>query len=223
MDILIVEDEVGIADSLTYLLDQERFGVTHALTLADARAKLASNRADLVILDLVLPDGNGLDLLRELRAEEGEHLPVIILTSRDAEVDRVVGLELGADDYVTKPFSAREVVARVKAVLRRTAGTPVDEAAPAGLTIDIGKRRAAFEGTELNLTKTEFDLLAALAARPGQVFERATLLDRVWGDGVVVSDRTVDAHVKSLRQKLRDAGADDLIETVRGVGYRMRE
>ena len=116
------------------------------------------------------------------------------------------------------------MVARVKAVLRRaTAGAAGESAPPAGQSIDLAKRRATFEGTEINLTKTELDLLATLAARPGQVFERATLLDRVWGDDVVVSDRTVDAHVKSLRSKLRDVGADDLIETVRGVGYRLRE
>ncbi|MHB8879778.1 MAG: winged helix-turn-helix domain-containing protein, partial [Myxococcaceae bacterium] len=163
-------------------------------------------------------------LLREARAGGGV-LPVIILTSRGDEVDRIVGLELGADDYVPKPFSPREVVARVKAVLRRAgtrSGGPRMRSR-SSLEVDSGRRRASFQGTELTLTRLEFDLLALLRARPGHVFTREILLDQLWRDSTV-GDRTVDVHVKSLRQKLRQAGCDDeLIETVRGVGYRLRE
>ncbi|MFC1610903.1 response regulator [Myxococcota bacterium] len=221
--ILIVEDEVGIAESLGYLLEQEGFDPRHVVSLAGARECLAKRQVDLVILDLVLPDGNGIELLRQLRADNAG-TPVIVLTSRDAEVDRVVGLELGADDYVTKPFSAREVVARVKAVLRRMTPPPPISTATAGLALDPDKRRVTWNGEVVSLTKIEFDLLSVLVSRPGQVFERGTLLDRVWGAVVIVGDRTVDVHVKAVRQKLRDAGADaDLIETVRGVGYRLRE
>jgi two-component system catabolic regulation response regulator CreB len=223
--VLIVEDEPGIAESLAYLLEREAMVVTTAADLAHARAALAAAVPDVVILDLGLPDGNGLDLLRELRARGS--VPVLILTSRDAEMDRVVGLELGADDYITKPFSAREVLARVRAVLRRvqaTAAEPATRLSHAGVTVDLERRRARVGETEVELTKTELDLLAVLCARPGQVFSREALLDRVWGDGVVVTDRTVDVHVKGLRQKLRAAGAtEEIIETVRGVGYRMRE
>jgi two-component system catabolic regulation response regulator CreB len=226
--ILIIEDEAGIAESLAYLLRQESFDVRHAGRLAQGRE--AAAEADLLILDLTLPDGSGLELLREIRS--GAKTPVIILTSRDTEVDRVVGLELGADDYVVKPFSPREVVARVKAVLRRTseqaAGAIGGEAANGAgrhpIQVDVDRRQATVDGRPLNLSKTEFDLLACLASAPGRVFTRERLLDRVWGDDAAVTDRTVDAHLKAVRRKLVATGADaDLIETVRGVGYRVRE
>jgi len=222
--VLVVEDEVGIAESLTYMMEREFLAAVGVTTLAVARERLAQGGVDLMVLDLNLPDGNGIDLLRELRAA-GRSLPVIVLTSRDAEVDRVVGLELGADDYVTKPFSAREVVARVKAVLRRAHAEAVPSAtAAAGLSVDLERRSAHWGATELVLTKIELDLLAALLKRPGQVLSRQQLLDRVWGDEVVIEDRTVDVHVKSLRRKIREAGGDpECVETVRGVGYRIRE
>jgi DNA-binding response OmpR family regulator len=220
--ILIIEDEVGIAESLAYLLRLEGFAVSHAARLAQGRQEAPG--ADLVILDLTLPDGSGLEFLRQLRG--GAKTPVIILTSRDAEVDRVVGLELGADDYVVKPFSTREVVARVKAVLRRT--TPEDGPAVVDgrqpLQVDVERRQAVVGGKPLALSKTEFDLLACLASAPGRVFTRERLLDRVWGDDSAVTDRTVDAHLKAIRRKIAALGEDpDLIETVRGVGYRARE
>ena len=182
--------------------------------------------ADLIILDLVLPDGSGLDFLRALRARSD--VPVIVLTSRDEETDRVVGLEMGADDYVLKPFSPREVVARVRAVLRRFRGDrPQEEPplqGPGRLRVDPRTRRAALAGTELALSRTEFNLLAAFLKAPGRVFERSQLLDAVWGSDVVVGDRTVDVHVKALRRKLEEAGGDPkLLETVRGVGYRLRD
>jgi two-component system catabolic regulation response regulator CreB len=222
-EILLIEDEAGIAESLAYLLRLEGFTVQQAEKLAEGRE--AAGRADLILLDLTLPDGSGLEFLRQLRT--GERTPVIILTSRDTEVDRVVGLELGADDYVVKPFSPREVVARVKAVLRRSAPEPeAGSAAPSAHPIQVNqdKRLVSVAGKALALSKTEFDLLACLVGAPGRVYTREHLLDRVWGDDSAVTDRTVDSHLKSVRRKIAALGEDpDLIETVRGVGYRARE
>ncbi|MGZ6124724.1 MAG: winged helix-turn-helix domain-containing protein, partial [Myxococcales bacterium] len=190
-------------------------------------ARTLAAGADLVILDLVLPDGNGLDFLRSLRARSD--VPVIVLTSRDEETDRVVGLELGADDYVLKPFSPREVSARVRAVLRRAAkaAPPAEEETAlrvGGLSLDARTRKAAVGEQELALSRTEFNLLALFLRSPGRVFERSQILDAVWGSDVVVGDRTVDVHVKALRRKLEEAGGDPrVLETVRGVGYRLRD
>jgi two-component system catabolic regulation response regulator CreB len=188
-----------------------------------------------VILDLMLPDGSGFDLIGDVR-RSNVGTPIIVLTSRDDEADRVAALETGADDYVTKPFSPREMTARVRAVLRRVAPTtsappsaatnpapPVREE-PIPLSIDEPTRRAHAHGYELDLTRVEFDLLACLLAAPGRVFTRAELIDRVWGDGFAITDRTVDSHVKGLRRKVEAAGGSpDLIETVRGVGYRVTD
>jgi DNA-binding response OmpR family regulator len=222
--VLVVDDEPAIRESLAFALRRDGFGIAEAATLRDAEQRGAG--ADLIILDLVLPDGSGLDFLRALRARSD--VPVIVLTSRDEETDRVVGLEMGADDYVLKPFSPREVVARVRAVLRRFRGDrPQEEPplqGPGGLRVDPRTRRAALAGTELALSRTEFNLLAAFLKAPGRVFERSQLLDAVWGSDVVVGDRTVDVHVKALRRKLEEAGGDPkLLETVRGVGYRLRD
>jgi two-component system catabolic regulation response regulator CreB len=157
---------------------------------------------------------------------EGRLTPIIVLSSRDGEADRVAALETGADDYVTKPFSPREVVARVRAVLRRT-GRAADsnhEGVELPLSVDDATRRAQVSGKELELTRVEFDLLASLLESPGRVYTRAQLIDRVWGDGFAISDRTVDSHVKALRKKVHEAGGDPgLIETVRGVGYRVTD
>lgn len=221
-EVLIIEDEAGIAESLAYMLRLEGFRVSHAKRLADGRE--AAPQADLIILDLTLPDGSGLEFLRQLRATA--RTPVIILTSRDTEVDRVVGLELGADDYVVKPFSPREVVARVKAVLRRAAPEPEPPATGGAsrLQVDLERRQASVGGKPLQLSKTEFELVACLASAPGRVFTRESLLDRVWGDDSAVTDRTIDAHLKAVRRKIAALGEDpDIIETVRGVGYRARE
>jgi DNA-binding response OmpR family regulator len=221
-EILIIEDEAGIAESLAYLLKLEGFAVQQAAQLASGRE--AAAEADLIVLDLTLPDGSGLEFLRELRGRT--RTPVIILTSRDTEIDRVVGLELGADDYVVKPFSPREVVARVKAVLRRSAPEPEPTNGHVGghpIHLDAERRQVTVSGKPLGLSKTEFDLLACLVSAPGRVFTRERLLDRVWGDAAV-TDRTVDVHLKSVRRKIAALGEDpDLIETVRGVGYRARE
>ena len=222
--VLVVDDEPAIRESLAFALRRDGFAIEEAAALREAEQRGAG--ADLIILDLVLPDGSGLDFLRSLRARSD--VPVIVLTSRDEETDRVVGLEMGADDYVLKPFSPREVVARVRAVLRRLRGDrPPEEPpleGPGGLRVDPRTRRAALAGTELALSRTEFNLLVAFLKAPGRVFERSQLLDAVWGTDVVVGDRTVDVHVKALRRKLEEAGGDPkLLETVRGVGYRLRD
>jgi DNA-binding response OmpR family regulator len=179
----------------------------------------------LIILDLVLPDGNGLEFLRALRSRSD--VPVIVLTSRDEETDRVVGLEMGADDYVLKPFSPREVTARVRAVLRRAGGKSAQEetALRAGaLFADPRTRKASVGPSELALSRTEFNLLMVFLGSPGRVFERSQLLEAVWGSDVTVGDRTVDVHMKALRRKIEEAGGDPrVLETVRGVGYRLRD
>jgi two-component system catabolic regulation response regulator CreB len=224
--ILVVEDEPAIAESIAYSLRRDGFTVTVAPTLAVAEREAPN--ADLVVLDLMLPDGSGFDLIGQIRRSK-QGTAVIVLSSRDGEADRVAALETGADDYVTKPFSPREIVARVRAVLRRAApaGSPAAAPAPARgvpLTVDEATRRATVHGKIMDLTRVEFDLLACMLAAPGRVFTRAQLIDRVWGDGFAITDRTVDSHVKGLRKKVAEAGGDAaLIETVRGVGYRVTD
>lgn len=218
--ILLVDDEPAITESLAYALGRAGFETRTARTLAEADAAVADGPA-LVILDLMLPDGNGLDWLRA-RAE-GERIPVIILSSHDDPVEHIVGLELGADDYVDKPFSPREMVARVRAVLRRVSPPGPTEGVPR-LRIDPEKRLAWAEGTELGLSRTEFDLLAVFVGAPGRVYARGQLLDKAWGPDVAVTERTVDVHIKTLRKKLVAAGLPaETIETVRGVGYKLAE
>jgi two-component system catabolic regulation response regulator CreB len=223
--ILVVDDEPAIRESLAFALKREGFGVLEAASLKEAQA-LADEQADLIILDLVLPDGNGLDFLRGLRARTD--VPVIVLTSRDDETDRVLGLEMGADDYVLKPFSPREVAARVRAVLRRAApkAQPEEEKPleAGALRVDPRTRKATIAGSEMILSRTEFNLLVAFLRSPGRVFERSQLLEAVWGSDVTVGDRTVDVHMKALRRKIEEAGGDPrVLETVRGVGYRLRD
>lgn len=221
--ILVVEDEPAIAESVAYALGRDGFSVTLAATATDAASLV--DGADLVVLDLMLPDGSGFDLIGRWR--KSKHIPVIVLSSRDGEADRVVALEAGADDYVTKPFSPREVVARVRAVLRRSqmelaSGTSVPVAQ--ALTLDAATRRARANGSILELTRVEFDVLACLLEQPGRVYSRVELIGRVWGDGFAITDRTIDSHVKALRKKVAEAGAEPgLIETVRGVGYRVTD
>ena len=220
--ILLIDDEPAITETLGYALGRSGFETRAARTLAEASAIQAEWTADLIILDLMLPDGNGLDWLRGFRHES--QTPVIVLSSHDDTVDRVVGLELGADDYVDKPFSPREIVARVRAVLRRTSPPDTPVGREPTLVIDAEKRAVLARGTALNLSRTEFDLLATFASAPGRVFEREQLLARVWGDGVAVTERTVDVHIKTLRKKLVEVGLSaETIETVRGVGYRLAE
>lgn len=219
--ILLVEDETAIADTVLYALRADGVEAVHCLTGQEALRLARGGGFDLAILDVGLPDIGGFALCRELRRERD--LPVIFLTARDAEADRVLGLELGADDYVVKPFSPRELVARVRALLRRVqaaSGTTTDVRAVGDFEHDIDGRRVRFRGQALELTRYEYGLLAALLARPGAVLSRAQLMDRVWGDALDSGDRTVDTHVKTLRAKLRAvAPGVDPIRTHRGLGY----
>ena len=218
--ILVVEDEPAIAESVAYALGRDGFSVTLAAT-ASAAATLADS-ADLVVLDLMLPDGSGFDLIAQWRRTK--RIPIIVLSSRDGEADRVVALEAGADDYVTKPFSPREVVARVRAVLRRSQTEIALAGLPVALSVEASTRRARANGSSLELTRVEFDVLACLLEQPGRVYSRGELITRVWGDGFAITDRTIDSHVKALRKKVAEAGAEPgLIETVRGVGYRVTD
>ena len=219
--VLLVEDEPAIADTLVYALETECFAVTHAQTGAEALAAAAREPHDFAILDIGLPDMTGLDVCRRLR--ETSAIPVLFLTARDGEVDRILGLELGGDDYVTKPFSPREIVARVRAILRRGNHQPAVHAQAFGIGLhhDPSSMRVHFAGTALDLTAHEYKLLLVLMEKPGRVFTRDQLLDHAWQDPGAVTDRTVDAHIKSIRAKLRaiSAGAESLIETRRGLGY----
>lgn len=222
--ILAVDDEPDILELIRFALSQEGFLVETATTGDEAMAQMRRARPDLVVLDLMLPDRPGTEVCRMMRAStELAEIPVIMLTARTNEIDRVVGFELGADDYVTKPFSPRELSLRVKAILRR--GTQRDDGPKHlehhGLTLDIDRYRCLYDDTEVTLTAKEFGLLAALMNRPGRVMSRERLLEEVWGEGIAVTHRTVDTHMKRLREKLGKAG--DLIDTVRGVGYRFSE
>ncbi len=218
MKILVVEDDPGIAEVLDYALRADGHSVQLATKGSEALA--AAGDAECIVLDVGLPDFDGFEVCRRLR--KTSDVPILFLTSRSDEIDRVVGLELGADDYLTKPFSTRELLARIKAIMRR-ARTPAapDASLRAGsLVLDPDRHSALWEGRELGFTRIEFALLARLMGEPGRVYTRSQLLDHAWPDGGCVTDRTVDAHVKSLRRKLPEP---DLIETVRGVGYRFRD
>lgn len=216
--ILIVEDEPKIASLLQDYLHSHggfRTGTVHRGD--EALARFRQDSPDLVLLDLMLPGLDGIEVCKQIRSESP--VPIIMVTARTEEIDRLLGLELGADDYICKPFSPREVVARVKAVLRRTKGP--DRRAAAGLTLDREHFRAEFNGQPLDLTPVEFGLLEALQAHPGRVLSREQLLDRMYSDYRVVSDRAVDTHVKNLRKKMHAVAPDcELIESVYGLGYR---
>lgn len=216
--VLLVEDEDAIADTLAYALRTEGFVTQHVRLLAEARAALSRQSPALIVLDVGLPDGSGFDLCREVR--QRSDLPIVMLTARSEEVDRVVGLELGADDYVLKPFSPREVALRVRSILRRTEKSRPDDTAAHGLTVDEAGQRICWQGAALPLTRLEFLLLRVLLTQPQRIFSRATLLDRVWGQSSESADRTVDTHIKTLRAKLREAHPDaPCIVTHRGLGY----
>ncbi|MFG6442835.1 two-component system response regulator CreB [Roseateles sp. LKC17W] len=216
VSILLLEDDPAIADTVAFALRREGFAVEHRSWLAEARERLRAGPAPaLLILDIGLPDGHGLDLCRELRAGPLKQLPVIVLSARSEEMDRVLGLELGADDYLAKPFSPRELVARVRALLRRAQAAPPPSA---GFVVDGA--RVWLDGQLLNLTKLELGLLLKLLAAPQRIHARDTLLDAVWGSSADSGDRTVDTHIKTLRAKLREAApARDPIKTHRGLGY----
>lgn len=222
--ILVVEDEQSIADTIVYALETEGFAPVWKATGRDALAVAGSQPVTLVVLDVGLPDMSGFDVCRELQKLGAP--PVIFLTARSAEVDRIVGLELGADDYLAKPFSPRELTARVRAILRRANGRPVPAPPADGGTWqhDAARCRIAYRGKALDLTRNEYRLLAALLAAPGRVFSRDQLMTAAWDDPGAALDRTVDAHVKLLRAKLREAAPEsDPIVTHRGLGYSLRE
>jgi len=214
--ILLVEDEEDIATLVRTYLEKDGFRVIWAARAAEGLQALADNEIRLAILDLQLPDGDGLDLCRAIRATS--RLPIVIVTARDEEIDRITGLELGADDYVTKPFSPRELVARVRAVLRRAEPDEDGDLVAVGdIVLERAGRTVSVAGTDVELTGMEFDLLAFLLAHPGIVMTRERLLERVWGLSFPGGTRTVDVHVAQLRRKLDRPG---LIRTVRGSGYK---
>ena len=220
--LLLVEDDPAIAHTVVYALQREGFDVDHVLLLlreALQRVLASPRRYSALVLDLGLPDGNGLDLCRTLRRHDSA-LPILILSARGEEMDRVLGLELGADDYLTKPFSPRELCARVRSLLRRSALATSVPSEPPLFEHDAAGGRLRLAGHWLKLTRREYGVLHALLRRPGKVWSREQLLDAVWGDEADSTDRTVDTHVKTLRAKLRDARPDlELIVTHRGLGY----
>ncbi|MDP1684401.1 two-component system response regulator CreB [Hydrogenophaga sp.] len=223
--ILLLEDEQAIADTLLYALQSEGFEVQHVRLAGQALDEFRAQPPDLAILDVGVPDGSGFDVCRAIR--KTSEMPIVFLTARHEEIDRVLGLELGADDYVVKPFSPREVCARVRAILRRSAAAVVAPSTPAPqgslLQLDEAAQRITCGGEFLPLTRYEFQLLATLLRRPERIFSRVELMDLVWGGALDTSDRTVDAHVKLLRAKLRARGVQaELIQTHRNMGYSIR-
>lgn len=223
--VLIIEDERSLVDVLSYNLKKEGFEVVAATDGQDGLRRAQTLLPDLVVLDLMIPVIEGLEVCRQLRAgSRTREIPILMLTARSEEVDEVVGFQMGADDYVTKPFKLKPLIQRIKALLRRkqtgdAEGT--DTVAGQGIEIDRRQHRAMLEGIELRLTPTEFRLLWTLIRQPGRAFSRHELMEAGMGDDTLVLERTVDVHIKSLRQKLGEKG--DLIETVRGIGYRFRE
>jgi two-component system phosphate regulon response regulator PhoB len=221
--ILIIEDERGLTDVLEYNLKREGYETVVSHDGQEGLRKAQTLLPDLILLDIMLPGLSGLDICRELRGgERTRHIPIILLTAKAEETDQVVGFSLGADDYVTKPFSIKILLQRIKALQRRVEGAtdPVDVVEYLGVRIDRVRHRAYAEGQELDLTPTEFRLLECMLRQPGRAFTRHQLMDAAIGEGAIVLERTIDVHIKTLRKKL---GASDLIETVRGVGYRFRE
>lgn len=224
--LLVVEDEANIRQLIRYHLEKEKFHVLEAADGVQGLKLARAERPDLVLLDLMLPEMDGLEVCRALKGNAATSaLPVIMLTARSEEIDKIIGLELGADDYVTKPFSPRELTARIKAVLRRSRGEPhlPGELAVGRLKFNFGRYEVFLAGTRLELTPKEYELLKMLATSPGRVFSREQLLEKVWGYEYFGDSRTVDVHVRHLRAKMAaDLETAEAIETVRGFGYRLR-
>jgi len=220
--ILLVEDEESFSDPLSYLLGKEGYDVTVAADGLQALSDFESNGADLVLLDLMLPGASGTEVCRSLRAKS--NVPIIMLTAKDSEIDKVVGLELGADDYVTKPYSSRELLARVRAVLRRNAdveGEADGVLEAGGVRIDVDRHVASVRGEQLALPLKEFELLEMLVRNSGRVMTRGQLIDRIWGQDYVGDTKTLDVHIKRLRAKIEIEPSDPkLLVTVRGLGYK---
>jgi DNA-binding response OmpR family regulator len=225
--ILLVDDEEAVQKLLTYPLRKEGYQVVPALDGMEALERLREDSFDLVVLDVMLPRRDGFDVCRQIRSRST--VPIIMLTAKTEELDKVLGLELGADDYITKPFSVREFRSRVRAVLRRAALVHAEERMEppirAGeVEVDFERRRVTVRTEDVQLTYVEFEILAALAGTPGRVLSRSSLLERVWGDAAYRDPRTIDVHIRHLREKLeRDSGEPELILTVRGVGYRFQD
>ena len=225
--ILLVDDEDSIQKLLTYPLEREGYRVLQARDGEEALTRFASERVDLVVLDIMLPKLDGLEVCKRLRAES--EVPIIMLTARDDELEKVLGLELGADDYITKPFSIREFRSRVRALLRRASvvrqvNDGDDLITAEGLTVDLSRRAVEVGGERVQLTYVEFELLRILASHPGRVYSRRMLLEALWGGADYREPRTIDVHVRHLREKLeRDPAEPGYILTVRGVGYRFRD
>ncbi len=220
--ILVVDDDEHIRDIVRFALESVGHQVTEAADGREALERFSAAPAELVVLDVLMPEQDGLEVCRQLR--ERSEAPILFLSSRDDEVDRIVGLEVGGDDYVTKPFSPRELVARVKAMLRRTrppvpTSGDAEQLAHGPLELDVGRHECRFDGREVELTATEFLVLRSLLAAPERVYSRAELVERAYGYGHHITERTVDSHVRRIRAKFRPLGADP-IETVYGVGYR---
>lgn len=223
--ILVADDDPHIRQLLVFALAKAGLDAIEAEDGEAALAAVASHAPDLIVLDINMPRMDGIEVCRRLRA--GGDLPILFLSSRDDEIDRVLGIELGADDYVVKPFSPREVVARVMAILRRAGSRPPDVAAAAGplqhgrLTLDPDGWQASWAGEAVPLTVTEFGILRTLAAMPSKVFSRDAIIDRLHGPGFAITDRTIDSHIRNLRGKFARIGAEDVIETRAGIGYRL--
>ncbi len=225
MSILIIEDHADIVEIVEYNLEQEGFKLDVAMDGETGLKKALDHPPELILLDLMLPALDGLEVCKRLRnSEKTKKVPIIMLTAKGEEKDIIRGLELGADDYVTKPFSPKELVARLKAVLRRVGGkvpTPTEQLKISDLEVDLGKHLVKLHGEELRLTLTEFRLLQVLIEGEGRIFTRDQLIDRVRGEEITIVDRNIDVHISSLRRKLKDVGSRIL--TIRGVGYRFQE
>ena len=220
--ILIVEDEAAIREMLTFVMEQHGFATSSAEDFESATAQLTEPYPDLILLDWMFPGGSGIQFAKTLKQDEfTRQIPIIMLTARGEEEDKVKGLEVGADDYITKPFSPKELVARIKAVLRRAAPTRLEDTIEVqGLTLDPVSHRVTVGENVLDMGPTEFRLLHFFMTHPERVYSREQLLDNVWGTNVYVEDRTVDVHIRRLRKAVEPSGHDNLIQTVRGAGYR---
>jgi two-component system OmpR family response regulator len=220
MKILIVDDDPRLRELVRLALERAGHAVIAAANGAQALVQVARERPDMILLDVGLPEMDGFETCRRIRA--GSDVPILFLTARDDEIDRVLGLELGADDYVTKPFSPRELVARVRAILKRCAGPAAPALLEQGrLSLDLNRRMCRVGDTEVALTATEFSLLATLMRDPARLTPRAELIAAIWGARSLVSDRTLDSHLRNLRRKLAEAGCTEVVETVHGQGMRM--
>ncbi|BBL56956.1 phosphate regulon transcriptional regulator PhoB [Methylomonas koyamae] len=222
LNVLVVEDEDAIREMLVMVLEQASFKVLAVASAEQARESLADNMVDLILLDWMLPGISGAELARRLKSEPGyKDLPIILLTARGEEEDKIRGLEIGADDYITKPFSPRELIARIKAVMRRSGKLSESGQLSIGdLTLDAEQHKLTIDGRSLEVSPTEFRLMQFFMTNPDKVYSRTHLLDQVWGRSVYIEERTVDVHIRRLRKILAEYGREELIQTVRGFGYR---